>query len=54
MFCSDLWETLNMIKSIFDEGKESARKTKKVKFNEALLRIVLKKHQSVFLNKTLV
>ena len=41
-------------KSIFDEGKESARKTKKAKFNEALLRIVFKKHLSEFLNKTSV
>ena len=53
MFSSNLWETLN-IRYIFVEGKESARKTKKAKFNEALLRIVLKKHQSDFLNKTSV
>ena len=25
MFCTDLWETLNIMKSIFDECKESAR-----------------------------
>ena len=43
MFCSDLWETLNIMKSIFDECKELARKTMKAKINEALLRIVLKK-----------
>ena len=43
MFCSDLRETLNITKSVFDECKESARKTVKAKINDALLRVVLKK-----------
>ena len=54
MFCSKLSETLNVIKSIFDEHKESARKTVNVKINKTLLRIVLKKQQGNFLNKTSV
>ena len=37
-FCSDLWETLNVMKSIFDARKESARETVKAKNNEALFR----------------
>ena len=40
VFCSDLWETLNIMKSIFDEWKKSARKTVKVKINKAWLRIL--------------
>ena len=52
MFFIDLWETLNIMQPIFDEGKESAGKTMKVKL---LLRIVLKiKQLSNFLNKTSV
>ena len=44
MFCSDLWETLNIIRSIFDGGKESAKKSKKGKINKALLKIVFKQN----------
>ena len=43
MLCSGLWETLNIMKSISDECKESARKISEAKINEALLRMVLKK-----------
>ena len=53
IFCSDLSEMLNIMKSIFDQRKESARKTVKAKINETLLTIVLKKHQSNVLNKFL-
>ena len=42
VFCSDLLQALNIVKSIFDVCKESARKTVKVKINEALLRISFK------------
>ena len=42
------------MKSIFDECEESARKTVTAKINKSLLRIVLKKQQSGFLNKTSV
>ena len=41
-FCSDLWETLNIVKSSFDVCKESTRKTVKVEIKEASLRISLK------------
>ena len=44
VFCSDLWETLNIIKYIFDRGKESAKKSKKGKINKALLKIVFKQN----------
>ena len=37
-FCSDLLETLSILKSIFDVCKESARETAKAKINEALFR----------------
>ena len=36
-----LWVSLNIMKSIFDERKESATKPVKAKVNEALLRIAL-------------
>ena len=42
-FCSDFWETLNIIKSSFDKCKESAKKSVKAKINQTLLRIFLKK-----------
>ena len=42
------------MKSIFDKCKESARKSVKAKINQALLRILKKKQQSHFLNKTSV
>ena len=42
MFCSNLWETLTIMKSILDAYKELAKKTVKAKINKAFLRIVLK------------
>ena len=42
-FCNDLWEALNVIKSIFDVCKESERKTAKAKIKEALLDIFKKR-----------
>ena len=42
MFCSNLWETLTIMKSILYVYKELAKKTVKAKINKAFLRIVLK------------
>ena len=54
-FCSDFWETLNIIKSSFGKCKESAKKSVKAKIKQTLLRIFLKNEQrSHFLNKTSV
>ena len=54
-FCGDFWETLNIMKFIFDKCKESARKTLKTNIAYLCWRYFQKnKQQSHFLNKTSV
>ena len=43
VFFSNLWETLNIRKSIFDVFTESAKETVKANINKALLRMFFKK-----------